>query len=401
MTTAAEDPIVIVGMARTPIGAFQGSLAALSAPQLGSAAIKAALQRAGVAAADVSEVLMGCVLPAGVGQAPARQAALAAGLPDGVPATTVNKMCGSGMKAVMLAYDGLHARPDDVVVAGGMESMTNAPYLLPKMRGGARLGHAEVKDHMFLDGLEDAYEKGRLMGSFAEDCAQTYQFTRAAQDAFATESLRRSRRANEDGSFAAEIVPVGVKGRAGVTEVSRDEQPFTADLAKIPKLKPAFREDGTVTPANSSSISDGAAALVLMRQSQAGRRQLKPLAKVVGAVSVAQAPPLFTTAPIAAIKRLLMTVGWSAGEVGLYEINEAFAVVSMAAMRDLALPTDRVNVHGGACALGHPIGASGARILVTLLAAMHKYGQNKGVAALCIGGGEATAVAVEAVTPAA
>ncbi|HXE68623.1 MAG TPA: acetyl-CoA C-acyltransferase [Hyphomicrobiaceae bacterium] len=400
MTTAAEDPIVIVGMARTPIGAFQGRLAALSAPQLGSAAIKAALQRAGVGAADVNEVLMGCVLAAGLGQAPARQAALAAGLPNGVPATTVNKMCGSGMKAVMLAYDGLHARPDEVVVAGGMESMTNAPYLLPKLRGGARLGHAEVKDHMFLDGLEDAYEKGRLMGSFAEDCAQTYQFTRAAQDAFATESLRRSRQANEDGSFAAEIVPVTVKGRAGATEVSLDEQPFTADLAKIPKLKPAFREGGTVTPANSSSISDGAAALVLMRQSQAARRQLKPLAKVVGVASAAQAPALFTTAPIAAIKTLLRAVGWSAADVGLYEINEAFAVVSMAAMRDLALPADRVNVHGGACALGHPIGASGARILVTLLAAMHKYRQSKGVAALCIGGGEATAVAVEACAPA-
>ena len=400
MTTTAEDPIVIVGMARTPMGAFQGRLAALSAPQLGSAAIKAALQRAGVEAADVNEVLMGCVLPAGLGQAPARQAALAAGLPNGVPATTVNKMCGSGMKAVMLAYDGLHARPDDVVVAGGMESMTNAPYLLPKLRGGARLGHAEVKDHMFLDGLEDAYEKGRLMGSFAEDCAQTYQFTRAAQDAFATESLRRSRQANEDGSFAGEIVPVSVKGRAGETAVTQDEQPFTADLAKIPKLKPAFREGGTVTPANSSSISDGAAALVLMRQSQAGRRRLQPLAKVAGVASVAQAPALFTTAPIAAIKTLLRTVGWSAADVGLYEINEAFAVVSMAAMRDLALPPDRVNVHGGACALGHPIGASGARILVTLLAAMHKYGKNKGVAALCIGGGEATAVAVEAIASA-
>ena len=401
MTPVAEDPIVIVGMARTPIGAFQGKLAGLSAPELGARAIKAALQRAGVGAESVSEVLMGCVLPAGLGQAPARQAALAAGLPNAVPATTVNKMCGSGMKAVMLAYDGLHARPDDVVVAGGMESMTNAPYLLPKLRGGARLGHAEVKDHMFVDGLEDAYEKGRLMGSFAEDCAQTYQFTRAAQDAFATESLRRSRQANEDGSFAAEIVPVSVKGRAGSTEVTQDEQPFTADLSKIPKLKPAFREGGTVTPANSSSISDGAAALVLMRQSQAARRGLKPLAKVMGVASVAQAPALFTTAPIAAIKTLLGGVGWSAADVGLYEINEAFAVVSMAAMRDLALPADRVNVHGGACALGHPIGASGARILVTLLAAMHKYGQNKGIAALCIGGGEATAVAVEAVANAA
>jgi len=395
MTPTVEDPIVIVGTARTPIGGFQGKLAALSAPQLGSAAIKAALARAGIAAEEVSEVLMGCVLPAGLGQAPARQAALGAGLPTAVPATTVNKMCGSGMKAVMLAYDGLHARPRDIVVAGGMESMTNAPYLVPKLRGGARLGHTEVKDHMFLDGLEDAYDKGRLMGSFAEDCAQHYQFTREAQDAFATESLHRARRANEDGSFAAEIVPLTVRGRTGETEVTQDEQPFTADLAKIPKLKPAFREGGTVTPANSSSISDGAAALVLMRQSEAKRRNLPTVAKVVGVASVAQAPPLFTTAPVAAIKTLLHAVGWSSAEVGLYEINEAFAVVSMAAMRDLALPHERVNVHGGACALGHPIGASGARILVTLLAAMQKLGQPRGVAALCIGGGEATAVAVE------
>jgi len=400
MTATLQDPIVIVGTARTPIGAFQGKLAGLSAPQLGSAAIKAALERAGVGAEEVSEVLMGCVLPAGLGQAPARQAALGAGLPTGVPATTVNKMCGSGMKAVMLAYDGLHARPGDIVVAGGMESMTNAPYLVPKLRGGARLGHTEVKDHMFLDGLEDAYEKGRLMGSFAEDCAQHYQFTREAQDAFATESLRRAREANEDGSFAAEIVPVSVRGRTGETEVKQDEQPFTADLARIPKLKPAFREGGTVTPANSSSISDGAAALVLMRESHAERRKLQPLARVVGVASAAQAPALFTTAPVAAIKTLLQSIGWSSAEVGLYEINEAFAVVSMAAMRDLALPHQRVNVHGGACALGHPIGASGARILVTLLAAMQKYGETRGVAALCIGGGEATAVAVEGIAAA-
>jgi acetyl-CoA C-acetyltransferase len=401
MTATAQDSIVIVGMARTPIGAFQGKLASLSAPQLGSAAIRCALERAGVAAEEVSEVLMGCVLPAGLGQAPARQAAIGAGLPTNVPATTVNKMCGSGMKAVMLAYDGLHARPGEIVVAGGMESMTNAPYLVPKLRGGARLGHTEVKDHMFLDGLEDAYEKGRLMGSFAEDCAQHYQFTREAQDAFATESLRRARRANEDGSFAAEIVPIAGRGRAGEVEVKQDEQPFTADLAKIRKLKPAFREGGTVTPANSSSISDGAAALVLMRESQAARRKLEPLARIVGVASVAQAPALFTTAPVAAIKTLLKSVGWSSAEVGLYEINEAFAVVSMAAMRDLALPHQQVNVHGGACALGHPIGASGARILVTLLAAMQKYGQVRGVAALCIGGGEATAVAVEGIAAAA
>ncbi len=395
MATASEDPIVIVGTARTAMGSFQGVLAPLAAPQLGSAAIAAAVSRAGIAPDDVSEVLMGCVLPAGQGQAPARQAALGAGLPQSVPCTTVNKMCGSGMKTVMMAYDGLHARPRDVVVAGGMESMTNAPYLLPKMRAGARLGHSEVKDHMFLDGLEDAYDKGRLMGTFAEDTAQHYQFTREAQDAFAIESLRRSRRANEDGSFASEIVPVAVKSRSGAVEVKQDEQPFTADVAKIPKLKPAFREGGTVTPANSSSISDGAAALVLMRASEARKRKLAPLARIAGVSSVAQAPAWFTTAPVAAIRKLLDAVGWKAGEVGLYEINEAFAVVTMCAMRDLDLPHDKVNVHGGACALGHPIGASGARILVTLLAAMEKYGQDKGVASLCIGGGEATAVALQ------
>ena len=398
MAQAAQDPIVIVGMARTAIGGFQGAFAALSAPELGAAAIKAAVERAGITPDDVSEVLMGCVLPAGQGQAPARQAALGAGMPKSVPATTVNKMCGSGMKTVMLAYDGLHARPRDVVVAGGMESMTNAPYLLPKMRSGARLGHAEVKDHMFLDGLEDAYDKGRLMGSFAEDAAQHYQFTRGAQDAFAIESLKRSKTANEDGSFAKEIVGVSVKSRAGTSEVKRDETPFTADPAKISKLKPAFREGGTVTAANSSSISDGAAALVLMRASEAKRRKLQPIARIAGISSVAQAPALFTTAPVAAIKTLLEQVGWRAGDVGFYEINEAFAVVTMIAMRDLDLDPAKVNVHGGACALGHPIGASGARIIVTLLGAMEKYGQSKGVAALCIGGGEATAVAVERLT---
>ncbi len=395
MSDTEHDPIVIVGMARTAIGGFQGVFAPLTAAQLGSAAIGAAIQRAGVAPEDVSEVQMGCVLPAGQGQAPARQAALGAGLPYSVPCTTVNKMCGSGMKTVMMACDALHARPADIVVAGGMESMTNAPYLLPKMRGGARLGHAEVKDHMFLDGLEDAYDKGRLMGTFAEDAAQAYQFTREAQDAFATESLKRAKRANEDGSFAKEIVAVAVGGRSGTTEVARDEQPFTADPSRIPKLKPAFREGGTVTAANSSSISDGAAALVLTRESEARRRRLHPIARIVGAAGVAQEPALFTTAPVFAIRKLLEQVDWRAGDVGLYEINEAFAVVSMAAMRDLALPHEKVNVHGGACALGHPIGASGARILVTLLAAMEKYGEMRGVASLCIGGGEATAVAVE------
>jgi acetyl-CoA C-acetyltransferase len=392
---AAEDPIVIVGTARTAIGGFNGAFAATTAPALGSAAIAAAVTRAGLKPEDISEVLMGCVLPAGQGQAPARQAALGAGLPKSVPCTTVNKMCGSGMKTVMLAYDGLHARPKDIVVAGGMESMTNAPYLLPKMRAGARLGHAEVKDHMFLDGLEDAFDKGRLMGTFAEDTAQHYQFTREAQDVYATESLKRARKANEDGSFAAEMVAVTVKGRAGTVEVARDEQPFTADPAKIAKLKPAFREGGTVTAANSSSISDGAAALVLMRASEAKRRGLEPRARIAGASSVAQAPAWFTTAPVASIKQVLEQVGWSHGEVGLYEINEAFAVVPLCAIRDLGLPRDRINVHGGACALGHPVGASGARIIVTLLAAMEKYGQKRGVASLCIGGGEATAVAVE------
>jgi acetyl-CoA C-acetyltransferase len=395
MATAAEDSIVITSAMRTAIGGFQGAFAPLAALELGSAAIKAAVARSGLEAGDISEVLMGCVLPAGQGQAPARQAALGAGLPNSVPCSTVNKMCGSGMKTVMMAYDALHARPADVIVAGGMESMTNAPYLLPKMRGGARLGHTEVKDHMFLDGLEDAYDRGRLMGTYAEDCAQAYQFTREAQDAFAVESLKRSKTANEDGSFAGEIVPVAVKSRAGTAEVKRDEQPFTADPAKIPKLKPAFREGGTVTPANSSSISDGAAALVLMRESEARRRKLAPVARIAGVVGIAQAPAQFTTAPIGAIRKLLAEIGWTAKDAGLYEINEAFAVVTMAAMRDLSLPHDKVNVHGGACALGHPIGASGARILVTLLNAMEKYGEKRGVAALCIGGGEATAVAVE------
>jgi len=395
MSKSAEDPIVIVGTARTAIGGFQGALASLTAPQLGSAAIKAAVSRAGIDATDVSEVLMGCVLPAGQGQAPARQASIGAGLPQSVPCTTVNKMCGSGMKTVMMGFDALHVRPQDVIVAGGLESMTNAPYLLPKMRSGARLGHAEVKDHMFLDGLEDAFDKGRLMGTFAEDTAQHYQFTREAQDAFAIESLKRAKTANEDGSFAKEIVAVTVKTRSGSTQVTRDEQPFTADATKIPKLKPAFRDGGTVTAANSSSISDGAAALVLMRASEAKRRKLPPLARIVGTCSVAQAPAWFTTAPVGAIKKLLEQVGWSAAEVGLYEVNEAFAVVTMAAMRDVGIPHEKMNVHGGACALGHPVGASGARILITLLHAMQKHGQTKGVAALCIGGGEATAVAIE------
>jgi acetyl-CoA C-acetyltransferase len=395
MPTPAEDPIVIVSGARTAMGGFQGMFSTVTAPELGAAAIRAAVERAGVKPDEVSEVLMGCVLPAGQGQAPARQASRGAGLPDSVPCSTVNKMCGSGMKTVMMAYEALHARPKDVIVAGGLESMTNTPFILPKLRTGHRLGHTQIYDHMFLDGLEDAYDRGRLMGTYAEDTAQHYQFTREAQDAYAVESLKRAKTANEDGSFANEIAAVTVKSRKGTTEVARDEQPFTADPAKIPSLKPAFREGGTVTPANSSSISDGAAALVLMRESEAKRRKLKPLARIVAQASHAQAPAWFTTAPIGAIKKVLEGAGWRAQDVGLYEINEAFAVVTMAAMRDLALPHDKVNVHGGACALGHPVGASGARIIVTLINAMEKRGEKKGVAALCIGGGEATAVAIE------
>ena len=391
----SPDSIVIVGAARTAMGSFQGMFASATAPELGGVAVEAAVSRAGVKSDDVTEVLMGCVLPAGLGQAPARQAARNAGLPDSTPCTTVNKMCGSGMKTVMQAYEALHARPGDIIVAGGMESMTNAPYILPKMRGGARLGHAQVLDHMFVDGLEDAYEKGRLMGTYAEDTATHYQFTRAAQDAFAVESLVRAKRANEDGSFSQEITAVTVKSRKGEAEITRDEQPFTADPTKIPQLKPSFRADGTVTPANSSSISDGAAAVVLMRLSEAERRKLKPLARIVATSSYAHAPAWFTTAPVFAMKKLLANLGWSASDVDLFEINEAFAVVTMAAMRDLWLPHEKVNVHGGACALGHPVGASGTRIIVTLLSALEKYGKTRGVASLCIGGGEATAVAIE------
>ncbi len=391
----AKDPIVIVGAARTPMGGFQGDLKDAAAPALGAVAIRAALARAGVDAGEVSEVIMGCVLPAGLGQAPARQASVGAGVPLSVGCTMVNKMCGSGMKAAMLAHDGLAAESGAVMVAGGMESMSNAPYLLDRARSGYRMGHGQVYDHMFLDGLEDAYDRGRLMGTFAEDTAQAYQFTREAQDAFAIESLARAKRAIEDGTFAGEVAPVTVKGRKGEAIIERDEQPLKANLGKIPGLKPAFRDGGTVTAANSSSISDGAAALVLMRRSEAERRGLSPLAEVRAHASHAQEPAWFTTAPIGAIEKLLERVGWSAGDVDLYEINEAFAVVTMAAMRDLDLAHDRVNVHGGACALGHPIGASGARIIVTLLAAMEKYDARKGVASLCIGGGEATAIALE------
>jgi len=389
-----QDPVVIASAARTPMGSFQGELKDAAATKLGSVAIRAVLERAGVPSDVVSEVIMGCVLPAGLGQAPARQAALGAGLSEATPCATLNKVCGSGMKAIMLAHDILVAGSGDVIVAGGMESMSNAPYLLDKARSGQRLGHGRVLDHMFLDGLEDAYDKGRLMGSFAEDTAQHYQFTRSAQDDYALTSLARAKAASEDGSFAAEIVPVEVaKGGS----VSLDEGPRKARPEKIPTLKPAFRPDGTVTAANASSISDGAAALVLMRQSEAERRGVAPLAVIRGHAGHAAAPAWFSTAPIGAINKLLAKTGWSADEVDLFEINEAFAVVAMAAMRDLDLPHDKVNVHGGACALGHPIGASGARIVVTLLSALAQRGQRRGIASLCIGGGEATALAVELV----
>jgi acetyl-CoA C-acetyltransferase len=377
------------------MGGFQGDFNSLTCAQLGSVAIKAAVERAGLKPEQVDEVIMGCVLPAGQGQAPARQASLGAGPPLAAGCTTVNKMCGSGMRAAMYAHDMLLAGSVDVMVAGGMESMSNAPYLLPKARGGYRLGHGEVKDHMFLDGLEDAYDKGRLMGTFAEDCAGSYKFTREAQDAFAIASTTRAKQANTDGSFAWEIAPVTVSSRKGDVLVDKDEQPFKAQLEKIPTLKPAFRKDGTVTAANSSSISDGAAALVMMRASTAAKLGLKPVATVVGHTTFAQEPGLFTTAPVGAMKKLLAKNGWSADSVDLWEINEAFAVVTMAAMHDLKLPHDKVNVHGGACALGHPIGASGARVIVTLVGALKKQGKKRGVASLCIGGGEATAVGIE------
>jgi acetyl-CoA C-acetyltransferase len=374
---------------------FQGDFSSLAAPQLGAVAIAAALERSGLDAARIDEVVMGCVLPAGQGQAPARQASLGAGLPLGAGCTTINKMCGSGMRAAMFAHDMLVAGSAEVMIAGGMESMSNAPYLLPKSRGGMRMGHGQVLDHMFLDGLEDAYDKGRLMGTFAEECAGEYGFTREAQDAFAIESLARARRANEDGSFDWEIAPVTVTGKKGDAVIRLDEQPFKANPDKIPTLKPAFSKTGTVTAANASSISDGAAALVMMRASTAERLGARPLARVVGHATFAQAPSRFTTAPVGAIRRLFDKNGWRAADVDLYEINEAFAVVAMAAMRDHDLPHDKVNVNGGACALGHPIGASGARILVTLLGALRARGGRRGVASLCIGGGEATAMGIE------
>ena len=390
-----NDPIVIVGVARTPMGAFQGDFASLAASDLGAVAIRAAVERSGVAPEDVQEVIMGNVLPAGQGQAPARQASLKAGLPVAVGCTTVNKMCGSAMKAAMLGHDLIVAGSADIVVAGGMESMTNAPYLMPKARAGYRMGHQTVYDHMFLDGLEDAYEKGRLMGTFAEDCAASYAFTREAQDAFALTSLSRALAANNDGTFAWEIAPVTVTGKKGDVVVDKDEQPAKASPGKVPLLKPAFRKDGTVTAANSSSISDGAAALVLMRRSTAEKRRLLPLAVIIGHATHAQESALFTTAPVGAIAKLYRTTGWTTRDVDFFEINEAFAVVTMAAMKEHGIPHDNVNVHGGACALGHPIGASGARILVTLLGALRKQGGRRGVASLCIGGGEATAMAIE------
>ena len=394
-----KDPVVIVSAARTPMGGFQGELKAFAAPELGAAAIRAAVERAKLKPEDIGEVIMGCVLPAGLGQAPARQASLGAGLPLGTGCTTINKMCGSGMKAAMLASDLLTAGTNEIMVAGGMESMTNAPYLLPKARGGYRMGHGQVLDHMFLDGLEDAYDKGRLMGTFAEECAKKFNFTREAQDAFAIKSLERAQKANKEGWFAWEITPLalGSSTRAGKDQrfIETDEQPFKANFDKIPTLKPAFAKDGTVTAANSSSISDGAAALVMMRRSTAGKLGLAPIATVMGHSTHAQEPGWFTTAPVGAMKKLFEKTGWSAGQVDLYEINEAFAVVTMAAMKEHNLPHEKVNVHGGACALGHPIGASGARILVTLIGALRKYGGKRGVATLCIGGGEATAMALE------
>ena len=389
------DPIVIAGFARTPMGGFQGALASVPATRLGASAVRAAVERAGVSGDDVDQIVMGCVLPAGLGQAPARQAALGAGLPLSVEATTVNKMCGSGMQAAIMAHDMLAAGTADIVVAGGMESMSNAPYLLTKHRGGARIGHDAVKDSMYLDGLEDAYDPGKLMGAFAEDSARDYQFTREAQDGYALRSLDRANAAIGSGAFAGEIVAVAVEGRGGSVSVDTDEQPGKARPDKIPTLKPAFAKDGTVTAANASSISDGAAALVLTRESVATAKGLPIVARIVAHAAHAHEPSKFTTAPVPAIRKLLAKAGWTIDDVDLFEINEAFAVVAMIAAKDLGIPDDKLNVNGGATALGHPIGASGARILTTLIAALQSRGHKRGVAALCIGGGEATAMAVE------
>jgi acetyl-CoA C-acetyltransferase len=391
------DPIVILSYARTPMGSFQGSLAGASATELGAAAVRAAIERAGIAGDEVDKIFMGCVLPAGLGQAPARQAALGAGLPRSVEATTVNKVCGSGMQAAMFAHDMIAAGSADLVVAGGMESMSNAPYLMKKHRSGARIGHDVVYDHMMLDGLEDAYDSGRAMGTFAEDAAREYQFTRAHQDEYAIESLRRASEAIRSGAFEREIAPVVVKSRKGEETIAIDEQPGKANPEKIPNLKPAFAKDGTITAANASSISDGAAALVITRQSVADRLGVKPVARIVAHAAHAQEPSKFTTAPVPAVRKALEKAGWSVGDVDLFEVNEAFACVAMIAMRDLGIPRDKINVNGGATALGHPIGASGARILATLLSALETRGARRGLATLCIGGGEATAMAVELV----
>ena len=390
-----SDPVVIASYARTPVGGFQGALSAVKATELGAAAVRAAVERSGADPSAIEQIIMGCVLPAGLGQAPARQAALGAGLANSVEATTVNKMCGSGMQAAILAHDALVAGSADIIVAGGMESMTNAPYLMTKHRGGARIGHDTLFDHMYLDGLEDAYEPGRLMGSFAEETARQYQFTREAQDAYAIGSLTRARAAIETGAFEREITPVEVTDRKGVVVVSQDEQPLKADPARIPTLKPAFARDGTITAANASSISDGAAALVLTRESVARRLGMTVVARIAGHAAHAHEPGLFATAPAPAIRKALKRAGWSVADVDLFEVNEAFAVVAMVAQRDLDLDRDKLNVNGGACALGHPIGASGARILATLLSALQANGKRRGVASLCIGGGEATAMAVE------
>ena len=389
-----DSSVVVTGLARTPIGGFQGRLAPLSAPELGSVSIKAALEDSDITGADVDEVLMGCVLPAGLGQAPARQAALSAGIPKSIGCTTVNKMCGSGMKTIMLGFDSIVAGTNSIVATGGLESMSNAPYILPKARGGLRMGHSQVMDHMFVDGLEDAYQKGSLMGEFAEDCAESYQFSREAQDEFAIESLTRAQRATENGTFKREVSPVEVSTRRESYVVSTDEQPETTNSEKIPFLKPAFRKNGTVTAANSSSISDGSATVILMSEEEAKRRGKNSCARIIGHVTYAAEPNLFPTAPIGAITKLLDKLNWTVDDVDLFEINEAFAVVTMAAMHSLKLPHERVNIHGGACALGHPVGASGARILVTLIAAMERYDLKQGVASLCIGGGEATALGV-------
>lgn len=390
-----QNDIVIVAAKRTPMGSMLGTLSSLSAPALGAVAHRAAIEQAGISPADIDEVITGCVLQAGIGQAPGRQAAIMAGIPDCVGATTINKMCGSGMKAVMMAHDLIKAGTANIVLASGMESMSNAPYLLDKARSGYRLGHSELKDHMFLDGLEDAYERGQLMGYFAEQAASHFQFTRAMQDEYATRSLNRALKAQQDNAFAEEIVPVTFTSRKGEVTVSQDEGPDASKLAKIPQLRPAFKSDGTVTAANSSSISDGAASIIVMTAEQAQKRGIKPLARIIAHASHAQAPAWFTTAPVDAIRKVMSKAGWSKDEVDLFEINEAFAVVAMAAITQLELDSNKVNIHGGACALGHPIGASGARIIVTLMHALKQQNKTRGIAALCIGGGEGTAIAIE------